>query len=366
MSKQPKKFFIAATHQNDGKTTIALGLIYALKKRFRRIGFIKPVGQRYLIEHGYKVDEDSVLIEHICNMHCHIKDMSPIAVERGFTEKYIVSGKREIISKKILESFDKISKDKDLVIIEGTGHAGVGSCFDWNNASVSKLLDAKVVVVSSGGIGRPIDELVLNKALFDKEGVELLGVIINKVLVEKYKKINKLVRLGLEKKGLVTLGVIPYRPSLSMPSIEQIIEETGAKVLCANRYIENIISRIVVGAMEPCNAVNYFQKKCLVITPGDREDLIITALDWCPTLDPKDSKVAGIVLTGGIMPHKNIIDIADRAHIPLLLLDGDTYKVASSIHDLTVKIRPEDKDKIKLVAELVERYIDIDQIISNI
>jgi len=60
---QPKRIFIAATMQNDGKTTVSMGLITALKKRFRKVGFIKPIGQRYLIEQGYKVDEDSVLIE---------------------------------------------------------------------------------------------------------------------------------------------------------------------------------------------------------------------------------------------------------------------------------------------------------------
>ena len=58
-----KKLFLAATKQNDGKTTIALGLIFNLKERFKRIGFIKPIGQRYLEEEGEKVDEDSVLIE---------------------------------------------------------------------------------------------------------------------------------------------------------------------------------------------------------------------------------------------------------------------------------------------------------------
>lgn len=72
-----KRIFVAATRQNDGKTTISLGLIRAFKKRFNRVGFIKPVGQRYVFEHGYKVDEDSVLIEKVCGMRCSIKDMTP-------------------------------------------------------------------------------------------------------------------------------------------------------------------------------------------------------------------------------------------------------------------------------------------------
>ena len=88
--KRAKRIFVAATRQNTGKTTMSLGIIAVLKKHFNNIGFIKPVGQRYLLESGYKVDEDSVLIEHVYGMHdggCELKDMSPIAVEKGFTEK---------------------------------------------------------------------------------------------------------------------------------------------------------------------------------------------------------------------------------------------------------------------------------------
>ena len=102
-----KKIFIAATMQNDGKTTVSLGLIAALKKRFERIGFIKPIGQRYLMEQGYKVDEDSVLIEEVFGIKCNIKDMSPVAIERGFTERFIDKGAEEDYAKLIRDSYEK-------------------------------------------------------------------------------------------------------------------------------------------------------------------------------------------------------------------------------------------------------------------
>jgi len=232
-----KKVFIAATKQNDGKTSVALGLILNLQKVFKQIGFIKPVGQRYLEEEGFKIDEDSLLIEEsvkLCGIKCKLKDMSPVAVEKGFTENYILKPSHQVITRQIRESFKRISRGKDLVIIEGTGHAGVGSVFDHSNAQVARVLGSKVILISSGGIGRPIDEIVLNKALFDKEGVKLLGVIINKVIPEKFDKINNLVRKGLRRKGVDVLGVIPYNPTLSYPTIKQISEETGLPVHIAD------------------------------------------------------------------------------------------------------------------------------------
>jgi len=78
-----KKVFIAATKQNDGKTTVSLGLIRNFQHRFKRVGFIKPIGQRYLEEEGLKIDEDSILIEEVCGIKCGLKDMSPIAVRRA-------------------------------------------------------------------------------------------------------------------------------------------------------------------------------------------------------------------------------------------------------------------------------------------
>ena len=225
-----KRIFIAATKQNDGKTTVSLGLIRNFQEKFKKVGFIKPIGQRYLEEEGLKIDEDSWLIEEVCGIKCGLKDMSPIAVEKGFTEKYIIKPDKKPITSQIREAFGHVSRKQNLVVIEGTGHAGVGSVFDHSNATVAKLLGSKVIIISSGGIGRPIDEILLNKSLFEKEGVKVLGAIVNKVLPEKFDKINRLVRQGLKRKGVDVLGVVPYNPLLASPTMEQILEETDFEV----------------------------------------------------------------------------------------------------------------------------------------
>jgi BioD-like phosphotransacetylase family protein len=357
-----KKIFIAATKQNDGKTTVSLGLIRNFQNRFKKVGFIKPIGQRYLEEEGLKIDEDSLLIEEVCGIKCGLKDMSPIAVEKGFTEKYIARPDKQSITGQIKESFRRVSRGNSLVIIEGTGHAGVGSVFDHSNATVAKLLGSKVIIISSGGIGRPIDEIVLNKALFEREGVKVLGVIINKVLPAKFDKINSLVRKGLQRKGVSVLGVIPYNPMLSRPTIEQILEETDFELLCGRDYLECFISQVIVGAMEPHDAIKYIANDSLMITPGDREDMIMTALGCFREDEEKKLKVSGIVLSGGITPDAPIMNLLSKAQVPVLLSKSDTYDVATTIHDLTVKIRPRDTDKINAVIKLIKDSVDLDKI----
>ncbi len=361
-----RKIFIAATKQNDGKTTVSLGIIRNLQEKFGKVGFIKPIGQRYLQEEGQKIDEDSILIEEVCGIKCGLKDMSPIAVEKGFTEKYITKPDKNNISNQIKDSFRRISKKQELVVIEGTGHAGVGSVFDHSNATVAKLLGAKVIIISSGGIGRPIDEIILNKALFEKEGVKVLGVIVNKVLPNKFDKISRLVRKGLERKGVDVLGVLPYDPMLARPTIEQILEETDFQVLCGKEYLERSVAKVIVAAMEPRDAQRYISEDSLMITPGDREDMIMIALNCFRDSANTKLKICGIVLTCGITPQAAIMELLTKAQIPVLLAKSDTYDVATCVHDITVKIRTCDKDKINAVVKLIKENVDFKKILKGI
>ncbi|MCK9602935.1 MAG: AAA family ATPase [Candidatus Omnitrophica bacterium] len=361
-----KKVFIAATKQNDGKTTVSLGLISNFQNIFKKVAFIKPIGQRYLEEEGLKIDEDSWLIEEVCGIKCGLKDMSPIAVEKGFTEKYLDRPDKRSITREIKEAFRRVSKGQDMVIIEGTGHAGVGSVFDHSNATVAKLIGAKVIIISSGGIGRPIDEIVLNKALLEKEGVKVLGVIVNKVLPEKFDKISRLVRKGLMRKGIDLLGIIPYTPMLSDPTIEQILEETDFELLCGKDYLENSVSHVMIGAMEPHNAIKSIVDDTLLITPGDREDMIIAALGRRRQDNDKRLKVSGMILSCGIIPDESIMDLLNQAQIPVLSTKCDTYTVTSRVHDLTVKLRPQDTNKIKTVVKLIKDNVDLNKILKGI
>jgi BioD-like phosphotransacetylase family protein len=360
-----KKVFIAATKQNDGKTTVSLGLIKNFQERFKKVAFIKPIGQRYLEEEGLKIDEDSWLIEEVCGIKCGLKDMSPIAVEKGFTERYIGRPDRDSISRQIRDSFRRVSQNQELVIVEGTGHAGVGSVFDHSNATVARLLGSKVIIISSGGIGRPIDEIILNKALFEKEGVKVLGVIINKVRAEKFEKISRLVRKGLERKGVNVLGVIPYNPVLASPTIEQILEETNFKLLNGNEFLEQYISSVIVGAMQPLDAMRYIADDSLLITPGDREDIIQVALSCYREQDREKLKIAGIVLSGGLTPGEKVMHMLKNARIPVLLAPLDTYRVATAIYDVTVKTRPLDTVKINTAVKLVKEYVNMTAILKG-
>lgn len=363
MNSETPRVFIAATRQNDGKTTVSLGLLAALQKCFPRVGYIKPVGQRFVEIDEQKIDEDTVLMDRVYQLNCPLVDMSPIAVEPDFTRKYLQSSNYDALVRKIEKAFDRVAWEKDFVLCEGSGHAGVGSVFDLSNARVAKLLEAKVVIVCQGGIGKPIDEVSLNQALFEKEGVEIIGVIINKVTPERLDYIGEFARRGLKRKGLELLGVVPHQPILSRPNMEIIRDELGAETLNETDQILNRVDDVVVGAMGVQNALGYFRPGVLIIASGDREDIILAA---ATTLIGTSDGLAGIVLTGNLRPSPSVLKVIHELSFPVLLASEDSYVVASKVHDLIVKTRANETQKIVLIRDLVAKYVDVNRIIKSL
>jgi len=366
MGSEPRKLFVAATRQNEGKTTISLGLLAAFNEKSPPVGFIKPVGQRYVELDGVRVDEDVALMRAVFEPDVGLADMSPVTIGRTFTRDYILDPDREALVRRVTDAFERVATGKQLVIIEGTGHAGVGSVFDLSNADVAGLLGAKVIIVTSGGIGRPIDEVMLNKGLFDIKGVELLGVILNKVRPDKLDTIATFVEEGLARHGIELLGVIPHEDILANPTMRQILNETGGDLLHGETFLDNEIETVIVGAMTAHRALDYIYRNCLLITPGDREDLILAAMSSCSVGIDKANCVAGMLLTGGVHPHQNIMRLIRRTQIPVILVKDDSYSAAASVHSLKIKILPTDRKKIVMARRLVRRFVDVDRLAAKL
>jgi len=366
MDVQKMRLFVAATRQNDGKTMVSLGLHKALQQRLGKVAYMKPVGQQYVQIRKHKIDKDAVLIRKIYNLKDSLSDMSPVAVPRGFTENFILRGNSKSLMDKIERSCERLQKKNDFVLIEGTGHGGVGSVFDLSNSDVASLLNTKVVLVSCGGIGRPIDELMLNKAIFDRHGVEIIGVIINKVQKKKYKKIKRIVSLGLKRHGLEVLGVIPFDDVLSHPTMEELLEDLNGKVLSGRKRLKNITGQMLIGDMHPHAILNSFTPGCLLITPGNRDDLILAALSKSTVKGERRYGVSGMILTCNELPHKNVLRLVRKAELPVILVPTDTYTTAQMINDAVFKIRPGENEKIFETERLIARYVNVDRILEHV
>ena len=359
-----KRVFLAATGQNRGKTTTSLGLLAAIRDRGLRLGFVKPVGQRYLVVDGTRADEDAVLMSELFALPDPLNDMSPVTLPRHFTTEYVMGRFEGDLGPQVLDAFDRVARDKDVVVIEGTGHAGVGAVVGLSNAQAARMLDAPVIIVSEGGIGRPIDEIVLNRALFAAEGVRILGAVVNKVDVDSHPHLPEVLARGLAQHDVELLGCIPYSELLANPSLELIATHLDGELLSGEAAANIIIGWVAIGAMQAKHAVELLRDRTLLITPGDREDLIEAAI--AVNREAATPKVAGLVLTGGFRPPASALEALRAAGLFAYLIGTDTFRAAQAVEQILVKTHSGDTEKIETIIDLVGGALDTDALLARL
>ena len=363
MNKITSRIFVAATRMNDGKTTACLGLTAALQSMGQQVGYIKPIAQRIVQSGEDQVDEDTLLIDGLFNLDIPISAMSPVAIGPEFTKNYL-ENPDEIgpqLKDRICRAFDRAAYGKDIVVVEGSGHAGVGSVFGASNADNAKVLNSKALLVAAGGIGKPIDEVALNKALFDQAGVEVVGVILNKVLPDKIEFIRDFAGRGLKKLGVPLLGVVPLQETLVYPNLDQVAEETRARWVHQPKGLRRV-RRVVIGAMSGRRAAEYLKVNgTLVIVPGDREDLLDAFIEGGGA-----QSLSGIILSNGLLPNDSIMHRLIEAGIPIATVESESFAVTARINNMTVKTMRQDADKIPIIEKMIRESVDIDALLKAI
>jgi BioD-like phosphotransacetylase family protein len=385
-----RQVYLAATGMNRGKTTFALGLLSAWLERGLDTAFSKPVGQRYALVDDIPADEDAILMREVYGLQDRLEDMSPVHIPRGFTKAFVRGEVVEDLGARITAAHRRLAAAHEVLLIEGTGHAGVGAVIGLSNADVAARLGAPALIISEGGVGRPIDEIVLNQALFERRGVPLLGAVVNKVNVDRDPGLPDILRRGLARHGIELLGVLPYRPILADPTLAMLIEQMPGELLHAGDDMDRHIEHVGIGAMQPRHVVERLGPGSLLIVPGDRQDVIhatIAAnrrqlmLNREPGLwdrlrdrprfgripdDPSAVLLAGIVFSGGVRPRQRDLEAIREAGIFAYLVEDETYQVASEIHDLLVKTHAADSAKIETIQRIVADHFDAEMLLDRL
>lgn len=367
MRQRVPVLFVAGTGQHSGKTVVSLGLVLRARELGIDARYMKPVGQRTVKYGDTRVDEDVALIIDVCGLDTPAAACNPVTVPSGFTRRFIMGEVDAAeLEAKILAGFAEVSAGADLVIVEGTGHAGVGSVIGLSNARVARLLGAEVVMVTGGGIGRPIDEFSLNEALFAREGVVVFGLACNKVLADKVLELGELMNRWAANQRLVLLGLIPYEPMLADITVAQIAHEIGAEVVAGQDNLNCLIEKVIVGAEPPHRFLDHFAPGVLALIPGDRDDLVLAAVSSLQATHKCDVTTAAICLTSGILPHPNVMSIACRTALPVIAVQEGMFSAASRISDLVAKMSSCDQDKVLRANELVSQHLELSALWTRI
>lgn len=327
---------------------------------------MKPIGHRYVETEIGNISSDALLVKDITDAVGDLRDMSPVIIEPGLTQDFIAGRVSGPFMSKIVDSYDRIDKQSDLVIIEGSGHAGVGSVLEASNADVAKTIGANVIIVVDGGVGRTIDRVTLNKTLFEAQGCRVIGVIANKILTEKYDKVAQVLKQGFHRKGTKLLGAIPYQTFLSSPTLKYLINELHAEVIFEGKSINKPIANVIVADSDVTKFIQILDntlENTLAIVDSTRVDLLLAAV--AVSLAHNKNHLS-FLITGSQSLPQEVKEILSAAPISVLGVEQPTYDLTKKLHDLTVKLVETDKQRLDGVFELVGKYVHLDDLKNEI
>jgi len=352
-----KAIYIATSDQNSGKSIITLGLMSILIGKTAKVGYFRPIVEDFI---------DGELDNHIETV------LSYFDLDIKFEDAYAIT-KSKLIKKKnkgkigevldlIIEKYKKLEERFDFVLVEGTSFTGEGTSIELDlNVLIAKNLGIPTIIIGSG-VGKTLEELVDSLYLvydsFKVKDVEVLSVIANKVQFENI----ELVTQGLQKSlpANVLINTIPLISSLNNPTMQEIVNQLDAKVLFGSAYLNNEIGHFSVGAMQLHNYLVHLNDNALVITPGDRSDIILGALQANESANYPT--ISGIILTGNIIPEDSILKLIEglSAIVPIIAVDGGTYHITNKIGSIRSEIYANNTHKIETSITTFEKYVEVE------
>ena len=358
-----KKIFIAATGQNCGKTTTCIGLMHLAQKKYGRVGFIKPLGPKPATFHRLTVDKDAALIAQVFNLEKDLRWMSPVVVHPDTTRR-VVDGEisPHEFQEQIVRACAELEKRCDFIILEGSGHPGVGSVMKTSNARIARMLDASVLMVTGGGLGNVVDNISMGLALFEKEGVEVRAVLANKLIPEKRERTLDYLTRALADDQMRVIGGVDYHPVLANPTLRRVSKLLGLPLYGNRREVSRIIHHVQIGAASTQRVTELLKEPSLLIVTSSRDELLVTLANLYK-IPAYRSLIVGLIIPG-TSPVSTITQmILDRSKIPYLRTkDNTTAELYSIVTEDVSKITAADSEKLGLIRSLAESHIDFDLI----
>ncbi len=340
------RLVVTSMQPNAGKTSIIIGLAKALHKK---IGYIKPFGDRLLYRKKRLWDYDSALMNNIFSL-----GEDPAEMSIGFDHSRLwYTFDKETITQKVRDLQESISKDIDILFAEGGKELSYGVSVYLDALSIAKSLSGELVIVISGKEDTIIDDIVFLKNHVNLNAVNLKGIIINKV-----PNLDDFVNIHLTKIKLLNinvLGIIPYYEELPRFTVNFLADRLFAKIITGESFLNRQVKSIIIGSMSASAAIKspvFHEENKVVITSGDRYDMIAAALE---------GDTAAVILTCNIEPTPEIISKASERKIPLLLVSPDTYQIAKQIDFMEPLLQKDDTDKILLLEQMIRKHVNLQE-----
>ncbi|MFP4437179.1 MAG: phosphotransacetylase family protein [Chloroflexaceae bacterium] len=343
--------YIASTETFVGKSAVCLGLLNRMRRDGFAVGYMKPVSVSVAHTSTAILDEDAAFIRKSLQLDTPIEQTAPVLLTPSVIES-IMQGQSPSFERKLQEAYLTVSREKDIVVLEGTNNWAEGALVDLSADQVADMLEASALLISRYTSTRAIDTILTVQRYV---GDRLIGVLLNQVAEPQLDFIQKRVVPFLESRGVPVMGILPHDRFLASISVSELHEHLGGQLIGNPAWVDRVVDSLMIGAMGADAGLSYFRRRTnkAVITGGDRVDLQLVALETSTSV---------LILTGNIRPSTRITDLAEERQVPILVVPDDTLSTVERAEELFGRIRFHQEVKMQRFNELMDEHFDFPQL----
>jgi phosphate acetyltransferase len=356
-----KGIYVATIEPNSGKSVVVLGLMRMLLGKTAKVGYFRPI-----IEDLKSGEMDNHIKTVLSHFELDINYKKTFAFTRNEVLDLYNQGRSGEVIDEIIKKYKKLEEHFDFVLVEGTDFSHENSSIELDlNILISKNLSLPVIIVMQGDKKAQkeiVDSVQLAYDTF-RQSVDVLSIITNKVNLEDLPTLKNLLHERIKNTDIT---LIPKIHSLASPTLKEVIELLDGDVIFGKEMLNNLIENFSVGAMQLRNYLTHLKDNSLVITPGDRADIILGALQ--ANISKNYPKISGIILTGGLIPEEPILKLIEglSSVVPIISVKEGTYYVTNTIGSIKSRIYAENSEKITTSISTFEKHVDTDKLADKL
>ena len=359
-----KALYVATLESHSGKSLVVLGLMQLLLGKMAKVGYFRPV-----VDDIKSEGVDNHINTVISHFELDLEPEDAYALTQSQVMEMFNDGKQGDILDYIIDKYKQLEERFDFILVEGSDFSSDGSIIEFDlNIDIAKNLGMATILIDNSK-GKTLEEFCgnLESAVnaYLQKGINVLGVVANKVRPENLELVKN--RLDNEFNGKTISFSVPRVKNLSHPTIKEIVDSLDGEVLFGKEYLNNQTGSFGVGAMQLHNYLTHLlSDNSLVITPGDRSDIILGALQ--ANLSENYPTISGIVLTGSLRPQPSILKLLKgfETHVPIISVEHGTFDAANLVGNIKSKIYAESKQKIATSLSLFNKHINGEQLFERL
>ncbi|TWT75647.1 Phosphate acetyltransferase [Posidoniimonas polymericola] len=355
--------YVLAYEPRSGKSLVVLGMMEILSRRVERLAYFRPLVS------GDPADNAHIqLVRDRYRIKATPEQMVGMRLDRA--QQLIADGQKDILFGELLNRYHALARDAEFILCEGTDYSGLGASFEFEfNAGLAIHLRCPIVLVGSAA-GRSVAETMRTlrtaRASLEQLGDTVAATFVNRASAAQAEEIRAELDLHPETDG--PSWVLPETPALARPTVAQVAAAVGAEWLHdPGDAAQRDIATYRVAAMQLPNALSRTAEGSLIITPGDRADILVGAI--ASVISEGFATPAAVLLTGGLEPPPAVMRLLDgmrRWLPPILLVEGDTFTAAMGVEGTQAVLTADNTPKIAAALGAFESSVDIEALLKRV